>query len=59
MTDLNMRPCPLTAAKTERQKREAVSGSNSMELVSLGPLLLTSDAELEDTPCVKLTACKS
>ncbi|XP_056870604.1 zona pellucida sperm-binding protein 4-like isoform X1 [Takifugu flavidus] len=48
--------CTLISAKSDRQKREAASGSNSLELVSLGPLLLTSDAELEDTPCMKLTA---
>lgn len=48
-----------TASKGDRQKREAASGSNSVELVSLGPLLLGHDTQLEDTPSVKQNASTS
>lgn len=48
-----------TASNGDRQKREASKGSNSVELVSVGPLLLGHDPQLEDTACVTLNASKS
>ncbi|XP_029914937.1 zona pellucida sperm-binding protein 4-like isoform X2 [Myripristis murdjan] len=46
--------CSLYSPEGERERREALSGSSQIQLVSLGPLLLgQSSTELEENPCVK------
>ena len=46
--------CPPTASKGERQKREAASESDQVQLISLGPLLLgQNNTEQEDNTCWK------
>ncbi|XP_056143685.1 zona pellucida sperm-binding protein 4-like [Lampris incognitus] len=46
--------CSFISSEGKRQRREAVSGSNQVQLVSLGPLLLgQSSTELEQNPCNK------
>ncbi|XP_044186298.1 zona pellucida sperm-binding protein 4-like [Thunnus albacares] len=44
--------CTIISSEGERQRREAVFGSDKVQLVSLGPLLLVqNNTELEDNPC--------
>lgn len=59
LTELNACPFPLAASEADRKKREAAPDSDSVELASLGPLLLGRVPEPEDTPCLKLHASKS
>ena len=50
---------PPTASEGERQRREAVFGSDKVQLVSLGPLLLgQNNTELEDNPCAHQNTSK-
>ncbi|XP_023287370.1 zona pellucida sperm-binding protein 4-like [Seriola lalandi dorsalis] len=46
--------CAIISAEGERQRRETISESDQVHLVSLGPLLPgQNDTGLEDNPCVK------
>ncbi|XP_071330509.1 zona pellucida sperm-binding protein 4-like [Trachinotus anak] len=45
--------CAIISSEGERQRRETLSESDQVHLVSLGPLLLGHHTELEDDPCVK------
>lgn len=54
--------CPPTASEGGRQKREAASESEQVQLISLGPLLLgQNNTEQEDNACLKqnTSACCS
>ncbi|XP_034394942.1 zona pellucida sperm-binding protein 1-like [Cyclopterus lumpus] len=47
-------PCSIVPSEGERQRREATSKSDQVQLVFLGPLLLGQNAtELEDNQCMK------
>lgn len=51
---------PLTASEGDRQRREAMSESYQVKLVSLGPLLLgQNNTEQDDSPCVQQNTGKS
>ncbi|XP_074511606.1 zona pellucida sperm-binding protein 4-like [Sebastes fasciatus] len=53
-TDDCAQRCAIISSEGERQRREAMSESDQVQLVSLGPLLLGQNGtELEDNPCVK------
>ncbi|XP_059204424.1 zona pellucida sperm-binding protein 4-like [Centropristis striata] len=46
--------CAIISSEGERQRRQAMSESDQVQLVSLGPLLLGQNStELEDSPCVE------
>ncbi|XP_039978877.1 zona pellucida sperm-binding protein 4-like isoform X2 [Xiphias gladius] len=46
--------CAIISSEGERQRRETMTESSQVHLVSLGPLLLgQNNTELEDNPCVK------
>ncbi|XP_040918237.1 zona pellucida sperm-binding protein 4-like [Toxotes jaculatrix] len=46
--------CAIISSEGGRQRRETMSESDQVHLVSLGPLLLgQNNSELEDNPCVK------
>ncbi|XP_042361429.1 zona pellucida sperm-binding protein 4-like [Plectropomus leopardus] len=46
--------CAIVSSEGERQRRQTISESDQVQLVSLGPLLLGQNStELEDNPCVK------
>ncbi|KAG7216212.1 hypothetical protein INR49_029061, partial [Caranx melampygus] len=46
--------CAIISSEGERHRRETISQSDLVHLVSLGPLLLGQNStELEDNPCVK------
>ncbi|XP_032392559.1 zona pellucida sperm-binding protein 4 [Etheostoma spectabile] len=46
--------CAIVSSEGERQRREAMTESDQVQLVSLGPLVLERNStELEDNPCVK------
>ncbi|XP_071396052.1 zona pellucida sperm-binding protein 4-like [Centroberyx affinis] len=46
--------CSFISSEGERQRREALTGSSQVQLISLGPLLLGQNGtELEENPCVQ------
>ncbi|XP_026201647.1 zona pellucida sperm-binding protein 4-like [Anabas testudineus] len=46
--------CTIISSENERQRREATSDSDQLQLVSLGPLMLgQNDTEVDDSPCEK------
>ncbi|XP_074552954.1 zona pellucida sperm-binding protein 4-like isoform X2 [Halichoeres trimaculatus] len=46
--------CAIISSEGERRRRETISASDQVQLVSLGPLLLgRNHTELEDGPCAK------
>ena len=56
---VNLSPL-LTASEGERKRRETMSESNQVHLVSLGPLLLgQKNTQQEENPCVKQNTSKS
>lgn len=50
---------PSAASEGERQRRETMFGSDNVQLVSLGPLLLGQNStELQGNPCVEMSTGK-
>ncbi|XP_058509394.1 zona pellucida sperm-binding protein 4-like [Solea solea] len=46
--------CTIISSESERQRRETISESDQLQLVSFGPLLLRrNNTEIDDSPCVK------